>query len=328
MTSFSALTGRIPLRQPMEFNQLRYFVAVAESGSFSRAARSLGVTQPTLSQQIARMEQTLGCRVLDRLGRGVVMTDSGRVLLDRAKRILQEADHARRDITTASTRGLGPLSLGAIPSIGPYLLPGAIKELAGRAPEVEVTIREDLTGELIRRVVEGDLDLAVCSGPIEDERVQVTTLGSEPMLVCAPADHPFAQREQIEVSELDEEPVVVIHELHCVGEQVRAFCRSNRLNPRTVCRAGQLCMARNMVAAGVGVSLVPRMAALTEPGVRVVYRPLADQRFERAVTLVSHHARALSSAAQAMVEALRAEWAAMQNAPVDTDPHVRTATRV
>src|SRR5437867_300944 len=145
----------------MEMHQLRYFVAVAQASSFSRAAEACFVSQPSLSQQIAKLEKSVGQRLLDRLGRRVRLTDAGRQLLDSAMAILAAADDAQRRLKDGGDLTGCRLAVGAIPTIAPYLLPAVLRRFEKRYRGVEMTIHEDVTRNLIGAVVAGDLDLAV-----------------------------------------------------------------------------------------------------------------------------------------------------------------------
>src|SRR6516165_11851923 len=148
----------------MEMHQLRYFVAIARTGSFSRAAEQCFVSQPSLSQQIQKLEKSLGQRLFDRLGRRAALTDAGRLLLERAEAILETVDDVQRRLRDDDPQG-GSLSVGAIPTIAPYLLPRILPAFLKKYPRVEMTIQEDVTQHLVTSVVAGDLDLALLALP-------------------------------------------------------------------------------------------------------------------------------------------------------------------
>src|SRR5262249_16873605 len=145
----------------MEIHQLRYFVAVAQAGNFSRAAERCHVSQPSLSQQILKLERRLGQPLFSRLGRRAVLTDAGRMLLDRALSVRATVDAAGRRLRAGDPLDAGRLAIGAIPTIAPYLLPPILKSFVKRCPRVELIVREDVTHHLVSAVVEGELDLAV-----------------------------------------------------------------------------------------------------------------------------------------------------------------------
>src|SRR5215472_707040 len=171
----------------MELHQLRYFVAVAQAGNFSRAAERCHVSQPSLSQQILKLERQLGQPLFNRLGRRAVLTDAGRLLLDRAMSVLATVDDAeRRLLGTAGDdpTQAGRLAIGAIPTVAPYLWPRALRAFIKRCPRVELLVREDVTRELVSAVVEGELDMAIIAAASPpDEHLDCEPLFCEPLLL-------------------------------------------------------------------------------------------------------------------------------------------------
>ncbi|TVQ60840.1 MAG: LysR family transcriptional regulator [Phycisphaerales bacterium] len=248
----------------MELHQLRYFVAAAEAGSITRAADRCRVSQPTLSQQLQRLEASLGHSLFDRLGRGVALTPAGAALLPRARRILAEADDAREHLAGEVERGVGTLRLGAIPTIAPYVLPSVIARLRRRFPSAGVEVREDLTEALVERLASGELDAAIVSTPIDHHGVRLRVLGSEPMLVVAPAASDVGEEGGLTLADLRERPRVALHEMHCLGQQISGFCSAKNLGASVACSTAQLATLLEFVRLGLGVSIVPEMAAVAD----------------------------------------------------------------
>lgn len=286
----------------MELHQLRYFVAVAESGSFSRAAKQCGIAQPSLSQQIKRLEETLGCLLFDRFGRTIALTEAGEALLPRAKRILAEVRQASDELT-----GEAPLAqrvrVGAIPTMAPYLLPRAIKRFRRQHPECQLVVREDLTERLVTALVDCELELAVTSTPIDHEHIETQVIGCERLLVAAPRDLPLPP-ERITIADLREQPTIVLHEMHCLGRQIESFCTARQLTHQIVCRSTQLATALQLVALGLGVSIVPEMCAEGERGSAVRYLPLVRNGPTREIAIAWRRGRTRSKAALVMAAML------------------------
>jgi LysR family hydrogen peroxide-inducible transcriptional activator len=164
----------------MELHQLRYVVAVAETGGFSKAARRCYVAQPSLSQQIKKLEQELGQKLFERLGRNTVLTEAGRALLPRARLILKEAGDIKSGITEDVGSGAGQLSVGLIPTIAPYILPGALKRFHESFPRAQISVNENLTERLIKSLIGLEIELAVMSLPIEDKLIRTEPLFEDP----------------------------------------------------------------------------------------------------------------------------------------------------
>src|SRR5262249_46966114 len=186
----------------MELHQLRYFVAVAQTGNFSRAAERCHVSQPSLSQQVLKLERRLGQPLFNRLGRRAVLTDAGRMLLDRATMILAAVDDAERRLRAGDQVHGGRLGIGATPRIPPHPPPPLLGALVGRCPRAELIAREDVTTHLVSAVVVGELDLAIVALPISDEHLQAEVLFSEPLLLAVPPGHALAGRRRVAVEDL------------------------------------------------------------------------------------------------------------------------------
>lgn len=286
----------------MELHQLRYFVAVAEAGSMTLAAKRCRVAQPSLSQQVRRLEDSLGVTLFDRLGRGVVLTDAGRALLPRARRILAEVRDTGENLRSEAEGGAGRLAIGAIPTVAPFLLPPMLASLLADRPGCELLVREDLTDALVEGVVDNELDAAVTSTPITHELVGVEVVGREELLVVAPEGHPLAGLPSLTPDDLRGQATVGLHETHCLGEQIGAFCARAGVRPEVVCRTTQLATVLEMVRLGMGVSLVPSMAAAGARELGLVCRPLSGERPTREIAIVWRVGRTRSAAGRGLGE--------------------------
>lgn len=288
----------------MEMHQLRYFVAVAQMGSFSRAAERCCVSQPSLSQQIQKLETKLGQRLFDRLGRRVNLTEPGRVLLDRALVILAAVEDVERRLAEGNGRA-GRLSVGAIPTIAPYLLPLALKRFRKSHPDAELTIHEDVTRNLLATVEEGELDLAVVALPIASERLEVESLFSEALLLALPPRHRLARKRSVCMEDLREEKFILLGEMHCLGEQVLSLCNAHGCQPQISCRSAQIATIQSMIALGQGVSLLPEMARRGDRSSQRVYRSLSGEAPRRTIAVVWRRHRYHSPMAEQFLATLR-----------------------
>jgi LysR family hydrogen peroxide-inducible transcriptional activator len=289
----------------MEMHQLQYFVAVAQASSFSRAAEACRVSQPSLSQQIAKLEVEVGQRLFDRLGRRVQLTDAGRLLLDSAQAILATAEDAKRRMKDDANLAGCRLAVGAIPTIAPYLLPIVLRHFEKRHAGVEVTIHEDVTRNLIGAVTAGELDLAVMALPITDENLQLETLYTEPLLLALPRGHRLIRKKQLSMDDFREERFLVLTEMHCLGEQVLSYCRMHECQPRIACRSAQIATMQALIEQGLGVTLLPEMATRNSARMGIVYRRLTGPGPGRTITVVWRKHRYHSVAATRFLDALR-----------------------
>src|SRR5262249_18078125 len=181
----------------MEVHQLRYFCAIAETGSFTRAAQKNHVAQPSLSQQIGKLEDELGAKLVERLGRSIRLTEYGRALLPRAQSVLRELESAKLQISEMNGGARGSVAVGAIPTIAPYFLASRLPAFLRRHPWIQVTAGEEPTAELLRGLHEGALDLAILALPAGGHEFVATELLREPLFVVVAADHPLAQNKTV-----------------------------------------------------------------------------------------------------------------------------------
>jgi DNA-binding transcriptional LysR family regulator len=283
----------------MEIHQLRYFVAVADEGSFSRAAAKVRVAQPSLSQQIRKLEAEVGQPLFDRLPRSVVLTEAGRCLIDYARQILASIGDARRSVDELKDEVSGRLAVGSIPTIAPYILPELVGKFQKHYPEVSLEIVEDVTDGIARRVEAGELDVALASTCQQSPTLRRESLGNEPLLVLVPEGHPLAKKALVELDDLKSQRFLLLHEMHCLSQQVHHLLESRRLRPEIALAGSQLGTIANLVAAEIGVSIVPQMMVKHRATSGCVSLPFAPPVPERELNLLYNPLRFQSKAAAA-----------------------------
>jgi len=288
----------------MEMHQLRYVVAVARAGTFSRAAEQCHVSQPSLSQQVRKLEEELGERLFDRLRREARLTAHGEAFLRRAARILEEVEAAKRESADARDLVRGSVTIGVLPTIAPYLLPGALAGFLKKHPGVEVIVQEDTTERLLKLALSCEIHFALASHPIRDERLEIEELFTEELLLALPPRHPLARRRTIAARELEGERLIVMREGHCLGDQVLGFCERREVRPAISFRSAQLETIQSLVASGLGISLLPAMSAKNQSRFAPVYRSLAQPRPSRQIIALWPRSRPLNRAAREFLAAL------------------------
>lgn len=296
----------------MDLQQLASFVSVAEHRSFSRAARELGIAQPSLSEQIKKLETSLKRPLFDRLPRGVVLTEAGRVLLGHARRLLADADAAKRDVVEAGHRIAGTLHVGAIPTIAPFLLPCVIGPFTRKFPDVRLLLTEDVTARLLVAVEEGSVDLAIVSSTNLPPTVSLQTIGTEPLLAAVPRSHRLAKQPHVRFTDLRGEPMLVLKEMHCLAQQTAELCATARPSGKThiTVQGEQLSTIAAMVDAGLGLSVVPAMMAQSNKRAGVVYKPFVDEA-SRPINVATSLLRHRSNAARAFLDLLQSNTASL-----------------
>jgi LysR family transcriptional regulator, hydrogen peroxide-inducible genes activator len=273
----------------MEVHQLRYFCAVAETGNFTRAAEREQVAQPSLSQQIMKLEEELAVRLFDRLGRSVRLTDMGQMFLPRARAILNEMRAAKEEVAQRQSSVAGPISVGVIPTIAPYFMPTRIASFSRKYPEAAMTVVEDVTVRLMDRLRGGLVDLAVMALPARGHDLECYPLRTERLFAILPKGHRLSKKRTLLMKELREEPFLLLRDDHCFRETSIEICKRARILPQVIFESGQFSSILGMVGAGLGVSIVPEMAL--EQRADCTFVLIADEKASRtigAATLKGH----------------------------------------
>jgi LysR family transcriptional regulator, hydrogen peroxide-inducible genes activator len=294
----------------MELHQLRYAVAVADTGNFTRAAERSFVAQPSLSQQILNLEAELGHKLFHRLGRKAVPTEAGNVFLQRARRILAEVEDAAKEMRDDAIGRR--IVVGAIPTVGPYLLPQLIDRCHTELPNLLINTREDFRVPLLKGVVDGDLDMAIVTMPLDDHRVSVEPLFSEPLLLVVGQNHPLARKPEIEAQDLASETFVLLGDSSSLTSQIHRFCGDNNFEPKIGHRCLQVKSVKALVGLGAGISILPQVSRSADDRKTLVYRSLSGHSAQREIGLVRHLQRYQSRGAEQFIALLRSSVKADQ----------------
>jgi DNA-binding transcriptional LysR family regulator len=244
--------------------RLRVFREVAQRGSISAAADALSFTQPAVSRQIATLEREAGAQLFERLPRGIRLTEAGRVLLGHAEAILDRMTAARTQVEAVTHLQAGRLRIGAFPTANATIVPRAIAVFTHDHPEVELSLDEAISAELIPRLRAGDLDVALATDPAERDLhdLAVLDIAEDPMLVALPLDHPLARKPRLRLRDLRDESWIEGGPAGCRRPLFRA-CAAAGFEPRVRFGAEQWLGKQGLVAAGVGVTLIPGLAVAT-----------------------------------------------------------------
>ena len=288
----------------MELHQLRYFVAIAETGNFTRASERNHVSQPSLSQQIQKLETEVGHKLFHRLGRKAVLTEAGTAFLERARRILFEVENATKEL--GDKRGLGRrITVGAVQTVMPYLITPLIARLRDEHPNLLIGAREDFRASLLRAVVEGDVDLAVVPQPVKDHRISIEPLFTEPLLLVVGKRHPIASRTEITVNDLAGETFVSLGDSSSLAAQIQAFFGDQQFRPQIGFRCAQVATLKQIVSSGLGISLLPQLARQAEDRESLTYLRLTGSEPTRELVVIRHLQRYQSRGAEQFLSLLR-----------------------
>ncbi|MGR4875557.1 DNA-binding transcriptional regulator OxyR [Pseudoxanthomonas sp. LARHCG66] len=244
----------------MNLRDLKYLVSLADHKHFGRAAAACYVSQPTLSTQIKKLEDELGVPLVERAPRKVMLTPAGRDAADRARRIVAEVEQMKEAARRSQDPEAGTVRLGLFPTLGPYLLPHVVPRLRARFPHLELLLVEEKSDVLLSRLREGKLDAGLLALPVADDQLHTEFLFEEPFLLAVPESHPLAKRKSLTLAELSQHQLLLLEDGHCLREQALDVCRLSGANEKSEFRATSLETLRQMVAADVGITLLPTLA--------------------------------------------------------------------
>ncbi len=287
----------------MEFDQLRYFLQVAERGNFTRAAEDLTISQPALSRSIQKLEEELGQPVFERKTRSVSLTEAGVLLQSRAQQVLTILEDTKAEITDDGESGR--IRIGAIPTIAPYFLPNLLRQFSSEFPKATLIVQENTTDVLLKSCTQGEIDLAILALPVPAKYLEVEELFEEELLLVLPPDHPLVEKPRIRLSDVEPLPFVLLDEAHCLSDNIMSFCHQRSFQPVVVERTSQLTMVQELVSLSHGVSMIPAMARVLDQSDRRVYRSLTGRKPMRKIAVVWNSYRFQSRLLEAFRERLR-----------------------
>ncbi len=276
----------------MTLTELRYIVAVARERHFGRAAEACFVSQPTLSVAIRKLEDELKVRLFERGSTEVSVTPLGEAIVRQAQSVIEQAAAIREIARSGQDPLAGPLRLGVIYTIGPYLLPALVRQAIEQLPQMPLVLQENFTAKLLESLRAGELDCAILAEPFPDVGLATAALYDEPFVVALPRRHPLAGRESISSEELKRETMLLLGTGHCFRDHVLEVCpeyarfASDADGIRKSFEGSSLETIKHMVASGMGVTVVPRLSVPAEPQPHLAYVPFSEPVPRRRVVLV------------------------------------------
>lgn len=298
---------RLPASSLPTLRQLQFLTAIRAQGSFVAAAEAVGVTQPTLSAGIKELEAALGAQLVDRGRTGAVLTGAGEEAAERAARALAEVEELVRTVQAAGQPFASTFRLGAIPTIAPFLLPRALPMLQDRFPRLRLQMREDQTSRLIDALRARTLDAAVIALPYETPGIETETVAEDEFLFVGQPGHPLAHRNDLAPEHLKGENLLLLEDGHCLRDHALSVCGAAPGRASGDVSATSLATLVQMVAGGMGVTLLPRLAAEggAAAGANVAVRPFKDPVVGRAIGIAWRHGSPRAEEAKMLAGLLR-----------------------
>ena len=286
----------------MEVHQLRYVCAIADTGNFSRAAERCKVAQPSLSQQVQKLEEDLGVKLFDRLGRSIRLTEAGRAFIPRARAILEQMDAARTSAADKNADLRGSVTVGVIPTVAPYRMPGYAASFTKKFPDAKLRIIEDTTSVLVQGLRDLSIDVAILALPLRHKDLELFPIRTEPLFAVLRKNHPRARAKSLALKDLRGESFVMLRDGHCFRDLSLDTCTRARVTPNIAFESGQFSSLLGMVATGIGVSLIPEMAI--DRNVNCRYVRLSDAQATRTIVAAVVRGRSFNRVQQAFLSGI------------------------
>jgi len=287
----------------MNIKDLKYLVALAEHGHFGKAAEASFVSQPALSMQIMKLEETLGVKLLERNNKSVLLTDHGVMIVERARHILNQVDEVKEIAKQAKDPFAGEFRMGIFPTLAPYLLPLIIPKLSKKYPKLSFYLVEEQTASLIDKLKQGKLDAALLAVPVSEKSFDHALLFEEEFLLAVSANDPLAKSKSMNQQQLQGKNLLLLDEGHCMRDQALAVCHRMKAKEAQGFRATSLETVRHMVIANAGMTLMPRLAC--HAGRHIAYVPFQKPKPVRSIGFYWRENSAKRVLLDAMVDEIR-----------------------
>ena len=292
----------------MNLRDLKYLIAVADHRHFGRAAAASFVSQPTLSTQIRKLEDELGVALIERAPRKVMLTPIGAEIVERARRVASEVEQMKEAARRSQRPEAGAVRLGIFPTLGPYLLPHVIPTIRERYPDLQLLLVEEKSDELLARLRDGRLDAAILALPVHDDQLHQEYLFEEPFLLAVPEQHRLARQTGLSVDDLASENLLLLEDGHCLRRQTLEVCQLAGAHEKSEFRATSLETLRQMVAANVGITLLPALAVQPPvsqpPHIRLL--PFSGTQPSREIAMLWRRSSAMSGFLAGLASVFRA----------------------
>jgi LysR family hydrogen peroxide-inducible transcriptional activator len=291
----------------MNIRALQYFVKLADLRHFSKAADACFVSQPTLSTQIRKLEEELGVQLVERSPKNIMPTPVGEEIADRARLVLSDIDQIRAVARRSGNPAEGTMRLGLFPTLAPYLLPHVVPGVRERYPKLKLQLSEEKTEDVLTMLRQGELDAGILALPVNEDGLHKEILFEEPFVMAMPAAHPLAARKSIRMADLEGAELLLLEEGHCLREHALEVCALAGAHERVDFHATSMETLRQMVAADVGVTLMPVLAVkppIANTG-NIVLRPFAEPAPRRTIALLWRKSSPLGKLMHDLADCLR-----------------------
>ena len=295
----------------MQLHQLKYFVSIVKTGSVTKAAKACFISQPSLSQQLKKLESSIGKPIFSRIEGRLVLTKPGQILYEHACKILESVDDAQNEMKEIDKNSGGSIRIGILPTLAPFILPKILATLAQKYPRANVLIREETSEVLIKAVSCGELDILIEALPFDQNNLKVEFLFSDSFYLAVHQDNPLASLKEIHVNQIDDTPFILLEDIHCLTKQIEHYCFTEHFIPKAVFQASQIGTIKLLIESQYGISILPSISITHEANSKIRYIKLISEDKQipaREVVLAVSNNRYLGPAAKRFTEIIKEQY--------------------
>lgn len=292
----------------MHLHQLRYFIAVVETGSVTKAAEHCLISQPSISQQLTKLEDSIGKKLFSRIKGKLVLTEHGQVLYEQARVILRNVEDAKHRVNEVDSTSGGSLAIGILPTLAPFMLPNILLALSEKFPEAIVTVREEISEAIVDAAARGEIDILIEVLPFDETHLNVEPLFSDEFYVAVHQDNPLANFKEIPLNALDDMPFILLEDIHCLSRQIKQYCFNENFMPKVLFQTSQLATVKQLIEIKYGISILPSIAIDKGSGSCIRYIKLQGNIPAREVVIATAKDRYFSPAAEFFINTVKQQY--------------------
>lgn len=296
----------------MHLHQLKYFVSIVETGSVTKAAERCHISQPSISQQLNKLEAGVGKKLFSRVKGKLILTDAGQVMFEQARKILANVEEAKRRVGDVDDTSGGAVAIGILPTLAPFILPRTLLALSQKYPDAMVTVREEISEAIVDAAGRGELDILIEVLPFDESNLNVEPLFSDEFRVAVHQDNPLAKLDMLPIDALDGMSFILLEDIHCLARQIQQYCVKEHFMPKVLFQASQLATVKQLIELKYGVSILPWSCIDNDPESNIRYIKLKGERPIREVVLATAQDRYFSPAAEYFVSVVKDQYKTAQ----------------
>ena len=292
----------------MHLHQLKYFVSIVETGSMTKVAERCYISQPSISQQLSKLEDNIGKKLFSRVKGKLILTNAGQVMYEQAQKILTDVEETKRRVSDADDADGGTVAIGILPTLAPFILPSTLLALSKRYPDATVTVREEVSEAIVDAAGRGELDILIEVLPFDETYLNIEPLFSDEFYVAVHRDSPLARMDVIPIDALDGMPFILLEDIHCLARQIEQYCFNERFIPKVLFQASQLATVVHLIQLQYGISILPSICIDDNADSTIRYIKLEGETPNRKVVLATAKDRYIGEAAEYFVSVVRQQY--------------------